>query len=98
MKLFQPKVVVLLIATGAYVSSCTSDIEILESYKWKHGGGVHIGDFVSFKRMYKVTNDTIYKNDEKVAVIKELKKRIDGSRVLIIKSISSDSTGTYFAK
>ncbi|WP_299333307.1 hypothetical protein [uncultured Psychroserpens sp.] len=90
------KYIILLLIMVCY--SCGIDNSKVETLNWKHGGGHHVGDMISFEDDYEIKNDTIYKNETPVGIKVSTIRRLDNSQVLIIKAIKKDQTGTYHAK
>jgi hypothetical protein len=80
------------------IVSCKLNNDEIQKLGWKYGGGYHIGDVISFKNNFSLKNDTIYFNKSAKAKIIASRKRVDGSEVLKIKSLTSEEEGTYYAK
>jgi len=82
----------------AILSGCSISNDTIEDYNWKYREGYYIGDWIEFQSVYSLKNDTIFINDSATALITKSYKRIDGSEVMEIQSITANETGTYFAK
>ena len=80
-------------------SSCQlSNDKIADSW-WKAGdGNAGLSDVIRFKKndYYKLRNDTIFRNNNAVAIITKKEFRFYASNILTVKSLISDKTGTFY--
>jgi len=89
-----------MIVFSMFLFSCKENTEeLLKLSDWKHNGGYHVGDWMSFENeIYQISNDTIFKNKRALALVKKTEYRIDQTYVLEIKSLESHEVGFYCSK
>ena len=80
------------------ITGCVLNNDEVKKLGWKYGNGFHIGDVISFDEIYTLRNDTIFFNNKAKAKIVSSRRRIDGSEILIIKSLINNKKGNYYAK
>lgn len=78
----------------------TKDNTYIYSHNWKSCGGYSIGDWISFDstRYYKIYNDTLYKQEQAVALVVNIDKKLFGDNTLEIKAIKTGELGSYCEK
>ena len=80
------------------VSCSKTNEEIITSHKWKHGSGYPVaGDWIDLSNGTVFSNDTIYKNNNPVAVVDSISTYYNEYR-LYLKSLSDNKSGTYAEK
>lgn len=82
------------------LAACTSNSDIISQNNWKYGEGYHIGDWLTFDRSgyYRISNDTIFKQDTAVAIVVEENEQAGSNAKLTIKSLQTGEVGTYHNK
>lgn len=80
-----------------FIVGCNSiDKKYIESNLWQYEKGFQIGkgDFVEFQKLglYKISSDTIFKNNQPSAIVIKLDKK---SNEMIIRSIETKEEGVY---
>lgn len=82
------------------ISSCTSNSDYIIQNQWKYEDGYYIGDWLSFDSPgnYKISNDTIFKQDTAVAIGIEVGEQMGSDMKLILKSPHTGELGTYHQK
>jgi hypothetical protein len=94
---------IFLLLLPSLLVQCTVDSKtnISETFisdrEWKFGKGYHIGDHLRFDSLnYRISNDTIFRNDSATAVIAKILKATAGHAGQIeIHSITTQEKGTY---
>lgn len=87
-----------LILIGLVLVSCSLDTESVKFHGWKYGGGHYLGDTLFFGNELTFEKDSIFRKNVPIAKVKTVKKRLDGSIILIIESFDTKEEGTYHAK
>lgn len=82
------------------LSSCTTNSDKALQHEWKYSEGYSAGDWLSFdeSEIYKISDDTLFKQDTAVAIVIEVDKRIDGNTELTLKSLQTGELVTYHKK
>jgi len=93
------KNLILFIFVLIFCNSCRLSNKTIRDKSWNYVEGYSVGNFLIFHKKIQISNDTIYRNGEVLALIVNSKYRaLTNDDMLVISDPKGERTGQYITK
>jgi hypothetical protein len=93
------KNLILLIFVLIFCNSCSLSNKAIRDKSWNYVDGYSVGNFIIFHKKIQISNDTIYRNGQILALIIDSKYRaLTNDDMLVISDPKRERIGQYITK